>query len=1795
MDDPWHWDVDRVVRELCSSTRSWGASSKPLHLLLPDHLEALLREHEVDGEVLLEHDQAELCVDLGIKKLKHKRTLQGAITLLRSRSRQYRLNQEEKHKAYDSDFENDSQVRSAALEGNTNAIDNQRGHNAQCVPCPGPASGELGDEKMRKEKLRDEIAYLKHTAPYTASRVETTSLDRESDTQPSDEPTPKRRRIAPAMISTETNGQATQNVFTQAEIVPLPLEPKNATKTKDASYRYFGGKPVSRFDITEKATPDQDEDEISFIARTTVPPGRLLQRNHFMKRLLLRRGNQSFYFNKPDAIPGAGNPDDDQLLPLYGESDDEDSYDSETWKAYTQEEEEKAARAANPQRPKWLSMEEINAALDEIVNGYVADWEARKLPKLARTAHRTWNDARRRGRKRAIDTARADLDRLETRITNIRQEMEAQQYRNRDELKLSAGSLQVSIEQRANASWLLDVVAAPGEPPRASPMPRKPAINPKPQETPRIALESDEESLHSQSEDDLDAFIVVDEGLPSAPACPCSPMDIDKDGPEHLTVEKISTNASTDVITKTRDDGYSDDYEIMACDGDTVADEGPPSSSPVEVANLKETSTETLPKNRKLFSEPSAKVDSDVRTPSESQHLEIVDLTTPTHRAPSTHVPLSSQSRNRAAQRSKASTIRRVKSTLGMSLDDLDSREQRVALALDKLDGGYQSFIFTLALNRSPEHIWLDLIIPAMDRGEFPQAPYNDNQKKDALVAYNLIRMYEMYRDDADYTKSRYKKLDAAGYERIRALGTGDEEYEWLIFVKFVGRLSDRFEWNSRRFGTGKQETPANPGSSGRQHQRYTPEQGGSDMSIHSESGGDLNDESPSKKKRPKRQNQEAKNLRANDHARTKDQARRREALKAKFAKGVISPDVKEIDIINPSKDDDQGFIYIHPEIARSIKEHQRDGVIFMWDQIVSSTTKQGCLLAHTMGLGKTMQVITLLVAITDAIASPDFSVSSQIPEHLRDAKFLVLCPPALVNNWLDEMLAWAPETHRLGEFYKIDATLESNERDQEIQHWDVQGGVLIMGYNIFKGLVDGPQPRCREILLDGPSIVIADEAHEFKDPNSQVHIATANFRTKSRIALTGSPLANKVEEYFSMINWVAPNYLGDLSEFRDRYANPIKDGLVADCTSSQRSKALRMLRVLKSEVAPKVSRMTISVLKEAIPTKKEFVVQVPLTALQRKLYELYISHQQMTLKGHRFSHVEVLGLICAHPSVFLEKLKAHKNKPHATLSPQLVSQATTLLKQSSDDIWQSWKVPLLLEILDSCKKVGDHVLLFSHSIESLNYLEKILRLKKYSFQRLDGSTPVDKRQGMVKDFNKGNADIFLISTKAGGQGLNITGANRVVIFDYRYNPQHEQQAVGRAYRIGQQKPVYVYRLLCGGTFEEKMLNRQVFKIQLSSRVVDKKHPIPKAQAFSEIFGIPEEPAQQDLVSHEYRGQDGALDRVFDKCSQGIRSVVMMDTFEEETIESVELSPEDRAAADQIIRENEAKRLGLPIPSPLIQPAPFHPVGDNSSRFIATQVAASTPVAGINLDGAGSHSTGPIAVSYSHATVPGQAQAFGSAPTTDANGAGIEAVTGAYPTSPASGPANGFQHVTPVPAKNPAFEVPEFSLRPERPLMPMLGATTHIGSSARENSIQESPRLTSWPTLKGELSRAFQIHSDILDEQARRRTAEDLITILYPGPDKQAIAQKAPLVWAIMSAASSHRFVEAVCLGAITLSALAELRPTEILWKQGEWDSMPESEWNRVTNQWRQQSLQQPDWGRQNHDDPKVNTPQKDD
>ncbi|CEJ89449.1 hypothetical protein VHEMI05292 [[Torrubiella] hemipterigena] len=645
--------------------------------------------------------------------------------------------------------------------------------------------------------------------------------------------------------------------------------------------------------------------------------------------------------------------------------------------------------------------------------------------------------------------------------------------------------------------------------------------------------------------------------------------------------------------------------------------------------------------------------------------------------------------------------------------------------------------------------------------------------------------------------------------------------------------------------------------------------------------------------KQPKEiiQDRRAMNMRKADQEREKWNTERAQAFWDKV-------DIKDIDrarfIINDTKGDDQGLIFVEKRICTLIKDHQMKGVRFLWNQIVvgaGAGERQGCLLAHTMGLGKTMQTIAFLVALVEAGASSDPTIREQVPPDLRESKTLVLCPTSLVHNWEEEVRRWGHGL--LGKIRKIEAS--DDGRVAILMDWSQHGGILIIGYDMAKRLYDGGDDDTKRTLLESANVVVADEAHHLKNQESQISQLCSKFATGSRIALTGSPLANNIDEYYSMIDWLAPNYLGPLQEFKQMYAKPIQDGVWGDSTDVEKRHALTLLEALQKTVGPKVNRATIhGSLKDELPPKVEFVLSVRATPLQKSLYTLFVEGLDKMYRASNRRQTGILSLlsrlvlICNHPCVFRSYVASigDDEDDAKTFPKDIIDQVLQLTADSNgDDIKHSNKLRVLMNILDESRRVGDKVLVFSQSIPTLDYLQWVLELENRPFCRLDGRTNVKIRQSTVKSFNEGPQEVFLISTTAGGYGLNIQGANRVVIFDFKFNPVHDQQAVGRAYRIGQKKPVFVYHFVTSGSFEEDLHAKSVFKMQLSARVVDKANPISWSEQRKKWLHDIAEPGPKDLSP--FQGKDGVLDAILSTLgNREITSIISTDVFEEEDLTS---------------------------------------------------------------------------------------------------------------------------------------------------------------------------------------------------------------------------------------------------------------------------------------------------------------------
>ena len=453
----------------------------------------------------------------------------------------------------------------------------------------------------------------------------------------------------------------------------------------------------------------------------------------------------------------------------------------------------------------------------------------------------------------------------------------------------------------------------------------------------------------------------------------------------------------------------------------------------------------------------------------------------------------------------------------------------------------------------------------------------------------------------------------------------------------------------------------------------------------------------------------------------------------------------------------------------------------------------------------------------------------------------------------------------------------ESTNRMHTCQKWFTDGGVLIIGYHMYSMLACEKNASFFESLVDpGPDLVVCDEGHVLKNEETALAAAIRRIRTQRRIILTGTPLQNNLMEYHCMVQLVKPNLLGTKHEFANRFANPINNGQCADSTEEDVRLMKMRAHVLHKLIEGCVQRLDSSVMRQFLKSKREYVIAVKMSQLQTEMYLYYL--QNWSKRRNLFADFYEFTRLCAHPKTLeLAHIRRHDNinddddlcdddnmrgavdsDSEENGSGEIVTGALemslwwrpfvktgdTLLGQ----IDHGGKFVLLMQIIRWCEAIGDKLLVFSQSLPTLDLIEQFLKLEASQmkagvsegnygqrnwntwdlhsdYYRFDGSTRTKLRQEWCDSFNDENnqrARLFLISTRAGGLGINLYAANRVVIFDASWNPANDVQSIFRAYRFGQKKHCYVYRFIAKGTMEEKIYERQVTKESLSSRVVDK-------------------------------------------------------------------------------------------------------------------------------------------------------------------------------------------------------------------------------------------------------------------------------------------------------------------------------------------------------------------------------------
>ncbi len=431
-----------------------------------------------------------------------------------------------------------------------------------------------------------------------------------------------------------------------------------------------------------------------------------------------------------------------------------------------------------------------------------------------------------------------------------------------------------------------------------------------------------------------------------------------------------------------------------------------------------------------------------------------------------------------------------------------------------------------------------------------------------------------------------------------------------------------------------------------------------------------------------------------------------------------------------------------------------------------------GGILADDMGLGKTLQSIVYMASGIMGDGKP-----KSLEEHHL---YLIVCPTSLIYNWLDELENFAPFIRAAVVSGNPAERMDTIERYQEYD-------ALITSYPLIR----------RDITLYEKIFfhtVFIDEAQFIKNDSSLNAKSVKRIRAGHHFALTGTPIENSLSELWSIFDFIMPGYLNSHSKFVEVYEKPI---LKEDEEA---------LNDLHQHISPFIlRRMKKDVLTE-LPDKYETKMLTELSEGQKMVYLSYLEsirnelHSEFEEHGVKSSSIKILAAltrlrqICCHPSTFIENYQGG-----------------------------SGKLELLMEVITDAIANEHRILVFSQFTSMLRIIENELKDLDITYFYLEGSTPTQERNDFVKRFNGGEGKVFLISLKAGGTGLNLTGADTVIHYDPWWNPAVEDQATDRAYRIGQQNKVHVMKLITKGTIEEKIYKLQKKKKELSDTIISSK------------------------------------------------------------------------------------------------------------------------------------------------------------------------------------------------------------------------------------------------------------------------------------------------------------------------------------------------------------------------------------
>ena len=485
--------------------------------------------------------------------------------------------------------------------------------------------------------------------------------------------------------------------------------------------------------------------------------------------------------------------------------------------------------------------------------------------------------------------------------------------------------------------------------------------------------------------------------------------------------------------------------------------------------------------------------------------------------------------------------------------------------------------------------------------------------------------------------------------------------------------------------------------------------------------------------------------------------------------------------------------ISAHPQHANQMKPHQVEGFNFLVRNLVGDHPG-GCILAHAPGSGKTFMVISFIQSFL---------------EKYPDARPLVVLPKGILSTWKKEFLTWQVEDVPLYDFYSVKADSRSQQLEV-LKQWVDNKSILFLGYQQFSSIIcdncnNNTSISCQDILLKKPSILILDEGHTPRNENTDTVQSLAKVQTPRKVVLSGTLYQNHVKEVFNVLNLVRPKFIKMetskpiVQRIRSRIHLPgvkdfcdlVENTLQKDPDFKRKVAVIHDLR----EMTSKVLHYYKGDFLDELPGLVDFTVVLNMTPRQK--------HEVKTIKRvfRKFKVSSVGSAVYLHPDLKPIAEKCSENSiPEHTMGDLIANQ----------DVRDGVKLKFFCNMLNLCQSAGEKLLVFSQYLLPLKYLERLaMKWKGWSLGKeifvISGESSTEQRECSMEKFNNSpEAKIFFGSIKACGEGISLVGASRVIILDVHLNPSVTRQAIGRAFRPGQKRKVFVYRLIAADSPEEE-------------------------------------------------------------------------------------------------------------------------------------------------------------------------------------------------------------------------------------------------------------------------------------------------------------------------------------------------------------------------------------------------------